>query len=78
MVKELEVKTKNRHELDALAASIKAWKSYRELFIRIDNILRELGLSHLFDIVVEKLMSKKSSSIHEAINQALIERHKLT
>ena len=78
LVRELEVKTKNRHEADALAASIKAWKNYRELSIKVSNTLRQLNLTDLFDAVLEKLLKKESYSIHEAVNQALIEKYKIS
>jgi len=78
LIKELEVKAKNRHEADALAASIKAWKNYRELFIKVGNTLKQLELSELFDVVLEKLLRKESYNIHEAVNEALLEKYKIS
>jgi len=78
LIKEIEVKTKNRHEADALAASIKAWKSYRELFIKVDNTLKQMGLTELFDTVLKKLLRKESYNIKEAINGALVEKYKIS
>lgn len=78
LVKEVEVKAKNRHEADALAASIKAWKSYRDLFIKVDNTLRQMGLTELFDVVLKKLLRKESYNIQEAINGAIVEKYKIS
>ncbi|MBI4010606.1 MAG: DUF460 domain-containing protein [Candidatus Aenigmarchaeota archaeon] len=78
LVRELEVEAKNRHEMDALAASIKAWKNYRELSVKVSNALKKLGLTDLFDVVLEKLLRKESYSVHEAVNKALLEKYKIS
>ena len=78
LIKELEVKAKNRHEMDALAASIKAWKNYKELSAKVENALKQLGLAELFDAALEKLLRKESYSIHEAVNEALLEKYKIS
>ena len=78
LIRELEVKVKNRHEADALAASIKAWKNYRELSIKVYHTLKRLELTELFDVVLGKLLRKESYSIHEAVNKSLLEKYKLS
>jgi predicted RNase H-like nuclease (RuvC/YqgF family) len=62
---------KNEHELDALAASLKAWKKYRELFNKVYHTLQKLGMLSLFEDVVKELLVEDSENIEHAINKVL-------
>ena len=42
-----KIKVKNKHELDALAAALVAFKHYQPLFNRIDNHLNQINKNHL-------------------------------
>ena len=78
LLKSMDIKVKNRHEADALAASIKAWKKHRRLFTKVDNTLRDIGMTELFDIVLQKLLRKESYTIHDAVRAAMTEKYRFT
>lgn len=67
----IELKVEGKHERDALAAAVKAWKSSSYLLRKIDNALQRNGLEKLFDEVVEVLIKGRSENITNAINKAL-------
>lgn len=66
MVKKYEIK---RHERDALAASLKAFKSYHELFSKIQDTISKLGSEEIFDEIVIKLLKEKADNIADAIEK---------
>lgn len=67
----IELKVEGKHERDALAAAVKAWKTNSYLLRKVDNALRRKGLEKLFDDVVETLVKRKSENITNAINEIL-------
>lgn len=77
LTKDFTKRVRNDHELDALSASIKAWKNYRDLFSKINYTLQELGLSEIFEEVVLKLLKEESGNIDDAINKVLTQRRKV-
>lgn len=73
LTKEFKDFIKDDHELDALAACIKSWKKYRELFIKVENTLKNLGLLEIFEDVITRLLREDSENINKAINEILKE-----
>lgn len=73
---DIELKIKGKHERDALAAAVKAWKSNSFLFRKIDNALRRKGLEKIFDDVVRILIKNESENITNAINEILRKKRK--
>ena len=67
IVKEYE--TKGYHQKDALAASIKAFKSYHELFSKIQDAISKSDLEDTFDEIVLKLIKEKADNIADAIEK---------
>jgi len=67
IVKGYEIK--GYHQKDALAASIKAFKSYHELFSKIEDAISKLGLEDIFDGVVIKLIKEGADNIADAIEK---------
>ena len=65
-------KIKSDHELDALAASIRAWKKYRKLLSRIESVLKERGLLLLYHQVALKLLKEETGNINQAIDKILM------
>lgn len=57
------------HQKDALAASIKAFKSYHELFSKIEDATTKLKLENIFDEIVIKLIKGKADNIADAIEK---------
>jgi len=70
----IELKIEGKHERDALAAAVKAWKSNKYLLRKVDNALRRRGLEKIFDSVVETLIKRESENITNAINEILKRR----
>ena len=58
---------KDEHEIDALASSIKAWKSYRQFFSSIEEELQKYGFSEFFDDIVVKIVNGEFDNIEEAV-----------
>ena len=65
---------KDDHERDALAASIKAFKKYRDLFERVDDVLGDLELKDIFEEVIMKLVREDSENIIDTINEIMERR----
>ncbi len=76
LVKDYEEKLKDDHEKDALASAFKAFQAYSKLFKRTETALSSLGMSELYERVIEMVMTGKSENINEAINQILAEPKK--
>lgn len=66
IVKKYDIKS---HQKDALAAAIKAFKSYHELFSKIEDTVSKLGLEDIFDEIVIKLIKEKADNIADAIEK---------
>jgi hypothetical protein len=64
---------KNDHEKDALAAALQFFKVNKKVFDRTDELLSSLNLNHLYDRVIELLITGKAENITEAINKSLTE-----
>ncbi len=71
LVKKHDVKTKNDHERDAAAAALKAYKHYVGLLRKINTSLNSLGLSNIYNTVVESMIFGYADNLDEAINNAL-------
>lgn len=71
LIRWYKVRPKNKHEIDALSACLKAWKSYRHIFIKIEGRLEKLGFSKFFDKVIAKLVREESKNIESAIDNIL-------
>ena len=65
-LKDKDIKVKNKHELDALAAALAAFKHYQPLFNKIDNHLNQMNKSYLNKSVKNKVL-KNSISIKKAV-----------
>jgi len=66
-------KIENNHEKDALASALEAFKYHSRLFERADGLLSSLGLSELYDKVVQSVIIGEVENITEAINRTLTE-----
>jgi len=73
----IELKIGGKHERDALAASVKAWKSNKYLLRKVQNALRRRGLEKIFDTVVKILIKRESENITNAINEVLRKKEAL-
>lgn len=71
LVSDVEAKVEDDHQRDALAAAIKAYKSYSSKFCQIDSYLQEHGLTRLSDRV--KAMVIRGYTLKEAVYTLLEE-----
>lgn len=67
-LKDNDIKLKNKHELDALAAALIAFKHYQPLFNRIDNHLNQINKNYLNNKIRNTVLTKKIS-IKKAIEK---------
>jgi len=66
-----ELKIGGKHERDALAAAVKAWKSNSYLLRKVRNALHKRNMEKIFDEVVKILIKGESENITNAINEVL-------
>lgn len=59
----------NAHEIDALSAAIKSWKSYRNLFSRIEDVLKKFNKEEFFPQVLVKILREDSPNIEDAVRE---------
>ncbi len=77
LVKDFSGIVKGGHEVDALAASIKAWKSYRSFFLKTKGDLEKMGLSEFFEDVIVKLIRGEADNIEDAANEVLNQKRRI-
>ena len=71
LVEEFKERIEDDHERDALASALEAFKAHSSVFERTENILSSLGLTELYDRIVELVITGKVENITEAINRTL-------
>lgn len=69
IIKDFKEKIKSSHEKDALAASLKAFKKYRSLFIKINEIAKKENAEDLFSEIARVIIEKKSENIADVIRR---------
>jgi len=74
LIKWYDVRPRNKHETDALSACLKAWKTYRSFFLKIEKRLEKIRLSKFFDEVIAKLLKGESKNIESAMKNILSKR----
>ncbi len=67
---------KNDHEVDALSAAIKAWRYYRMLFSKTDDVLKRFDKQEFFADIARKLVKEESPNIEDAVRE-IIEKGKV-
>jgi predicted RNase H-like nuclease (RuvC/YqgF family) len=67
----IKIKFRSRHEKDAFAAAVKAWRRNRYLIKKVDDALSKEGLIHVFDDVMRLILRGESENITNAINKIL-------
>lgn len=66
--------SKDRHGKDALAASLKAWKSNRSFFIKVEKELERRDSLDIYEDVVMRLFKGNYDNIDNAINNVRDEK----
>jgi hypothetical protein len=72
MVNEFAGKIKDEHEKDALASAIKAFNMYSKVFERTESLLFSIGMSDLYERVIDLVISGEVENINEAVNRLLV------
>ena len=67
-LKDKEIKLKNKHEIDALAAALIAFKHYQPLFNKIDSHLNQINKLYL-NKKIKKTVVTKELSIKRALEK---------
>ena len=73
LVRKFEGMVKDSHQKDSLAAALKAYKSYSELFSKVRNELKRIGKEEVYEKVISLLLTKKGENIKGAIRVVLNE-----
>ena len=71
IVEDYDEEIKNSHQKDALAAALRAFKNYHDLFLKIEETLDKMGQQKLFEEVVEKMLKKKNENIVDVTKKVL-------
>ncbi|MEM5829732.1 MAG: DUF460 domain-containing protein [Candidatus Aenigmatarchaeota archaeon] len=58
---------KDSHQKDALAAALRAFRNYHNIFIKVEEVLRKFGREEIFEDVVKRVFERKSESIVDAV-----------
>jgi len=70
---EFSEELKDKHEKDALASALRAFKFYSRLFRKAAEMLSSTGLSDYYDRVVEMLVMGRVDNMNDAMNRILTE-----
>jgi predicted RNase H-like nuclease (RuvC/YqgF family) len=71
IIQKYEKYIKDSHQKDALAACIKAFKHYHELFLKIETFLKKINKEEIYEKVVEEVIKSESENIVNATKRIL-------
>lgn len=71
IIKKYKMKIKDSHQKDALAAAIKAFRNYHELFLKVEETLEKLNRKDIFDKVVERMLQRENENIVNSVKKIL-------
>lgn len=74
MTRDYTERIKDSHQKDALAAALKAFKSHRELFLKIEETLEKLERTDIFDDVVEIMLTERGENIADVIKKVVAKK----
>jgi len=73
IIQKYEKYIKDSHQKDALAACLKAFKHYHELFLKIEDFLKKIDKKEIYEKVVEEVMKSESENIVN-VTKRILER----
>ncbi len=73
VIQKYEKYIKDSHQKDALAACLKAFKHYHELFLKIEDFLKKIDKKEIYEKVVEEVMKSESENIVN-VTKRILER----
>lgn len=74
LVEDYREEIKDSHQKAALAAGLRAFKNYHELFLKIEEVLHKMEQDDLFEEVVRKMLKKKNENIVDVTKKILEKR----
>ncbi|MCS7106407.1 MAG: DUF460 domain-containing protein, partial [Candidatus Aenigmarchaeota archaeon] len=63
ILEDMKFFAKDSHQKDALAAALRAFKNYHNIFIKVDEVVKKIGREDIFEDVVRRVFKRKSESI---------------
>lgn len=76
IISDFEEEIKNSHQKDALAAGLKAFKNYHELFLKIEETLNRQKREEIFEEVVREVLENRTQNIIDVIKEVAERRKK--
>jgi predicted RNase H-like nuclease (RuvC/YqgF family) len=76
IINDFEKEIKNSHQKDALAAGLKAFKNYHELFLKIEETLTKQHRKEIFEEVIEEFSEDETQNIIDAIKKVARKKKK--
>ncbi len=78
LTKDYYTSLENTHEIDALAAAIKSWKFYRNLFSRIEDVLNRFDKQEILPQVIVKILKEDSPNIEDTVREFIENTRKVS
>jgi predicted RNase H-like nuclease (RuvC/YqgF family) len=69
IINDFEKEVKNSHQKDALAAGLKAFKNYHELFLKVEETLAKQHKEEIFEEVVKELLEDETQNIIDVVKK---------
>jgi len=71
IINEYKKEIKGSHQKDALAAGLKAFRYYHELFLKVEETLTKMKKMKIFDKVVERMVKTGNENIVDTIKKII-------
>jgi len=71
IINDYKKEIKDSHQKDALAAALKAFRYYHELFLKIEETLTKIKKIKLFEEVVERMVKTGNENIVDTIKKII-------
>jgi hypothetical protein len=75
IIDDFRERIKDSHQKDALAAALRAFRNYRGVLLKIEEVVKNLKRTDIFEDVVKRVWKKKTESIVDAAKE-IIKREK--
>lgn len=76
IIDDFEEEVKNSHQKDALAAGLKAFRNYHELFLKVEETLAKQNREEIFEEVVKELLEDETQNVIDAIKKVAKRKRK--
>jgi hypothetical protein len=76
IIDDFKEQIKNSHQKDALAASLKAFKSYHGLFLKVEETLEKQKREDIFEDVITELLEDETQNIIDTVKKVVKRKKK--